>query len=348
MSARGKQGFARILVIKLRLIGDVLLATPVLEALRRAYPNATLDFCASRGSEGILENDPNINAVFAGTPRRDGGIFGKLREEWRLMRRVRSGRYDLVIDLTTSDRSAILTRLSGARMRVGYASHKGFLGRKRAYTETVQAVKGEHMVRKHCRMLQALGIDVPAPRLVFPISAANRQAVEKLLPPGKDYFQVHPISRVARKNWPAAFMAEAVNTIAAKQGWVAVITGSADAQEKAGIAELRALLRCEHLDLSGKVTLKQLGAVSERAKFFLGVDTAPMHIAAAVGAPVVALFGPSSENLWAPWCERALVLSRDLDCRLPCKNKQCETIHCLREMSPAMVLPRIEAFLREN
>jgi len=189
--------------------------------------------------------------------------------------------------------------------------------------------------------------------LVLRVSDEERRAVEGLLLKegvgeisGKEIFQVHPISRIAEKNWPVAFMAETVNAIAARHGWVPVITGSADAVEKAGISELRKMLRVEHVDLSGKVSLKELGAVSERAKFFLGVDTAPMHIAAAVGTPVVALFGPSSEKLWAPWCEKALVLSREeLDCRLPCKNKECETVHCLREFTPEMVLPRIKTFL---
>jgi heptosyltransferase-3 len=149
---------------------------------------------------------------------------------------------------------------------------------------------------------------------------------------------------VAKKNWPISYVAETVNMIAAR-GWVPVITASADPKEKLEIESLKQLLRCEHVDLTGKVTLKELGAVAERSRFFLGVDTAPMHIAAAVGTPVVALFGPSSETLWAPWCDRSLVLSRELDCRLPCKNKQCETVHCLREFTPARVLPRIEAFL---
>ena len=346
MSASHQQiGFERILVIKMKLIGDVLLTTPVLDALRKKFPSATLSVCVSRGAETILSGDPNANEVFAGTPRRNVGFLGKLQDEAGLFRKIRSTRYDLVVDLTTTDRSAIITRLTGARCRLGYVSHKGFIGRSRAYTHTVQPVRGEHIVRKHCRILQPLGINVTDPQLVFPIVAADQQTIQALLPPEKPFFQVHPISRVERKNWPTAFMAEMVNTVARTRGWIPVITGSSDPAEQAGIGELRKLLQCEHVDLSGKVTLKQLGAISQQARFFLGVDTAPMHIAAAVGTPVAALFGPSSEKLWAPWCDKALVLSRELDCRLPCKNKQCQTIHCLREFTPAMVLPRLEAFL---
>jgi heptosyltransferase-3 len=157
---------------------------------------------------------------------------------------------------------------------------------------------------------------------------------------------VHPVSRVAKKNWPVKFFAETVDRIA-ERGLVPVITGSAEPLEKAWLAELEQRLRARYLDLSGKLTFEQLGAVSEQARFFIGVDTAPMHIAAAVGTPVVGIFGPTSERMWGPWCETKLILFReDLTCRPPCQNKHhCQHIECLREMPPAMVMPKIEAFL---
>jgi heptosyltransferase III len=339
--------FQRILVIKLRLIGDVLLSTPVFAALREAFPAAHIAACVSAGTAAILDGDPNVNEVIVGTvAARDQG---KVKKELGIARQIRSGRFDLVLDLTTSDRSAILTRLSGAARRIGYKSHKGFWGRSGLYTDTVAAVRNEHMVLKHCRILEPLGIPIKKPKLVFPVSMENRAAVAHLLPAGKTFFQVHPVSRIAKKNWPVPFVAETVNAIVAARGWVPVITGSNDAREKAEIDSLKKLLRGEMIDLSGRVSLKELGAVSERAKFFLGVDTAPMHIAAAVGTPVASFFGPSSEQLWAPWCEKKLILSRtELDCRLPCKNKHgCQTIHCLREFTPATIWPQLESFLRK-
>jgi heptosyltransferase III len=345
MTRSREETFERILVIKLRLIGDVLLSTPVFAAVRERFPRAHIAACVSAGTGGILDGDPNVNEVISGTvSARENGKIGK---ELGIARKIRRGRFDLVLDLTTSDRSAILTRLSGAPRRIGYTSHKGFWGRSGLYTERVAAIRNEHMVLKHCRILDPLGIKVERPKLVFPVSAENRDAVAKLLPEGKTFFQVHPVSRIAKKNWPLPFMAETVNTIAVERGWVPVITGSNDPQEKAEIELLKKMLRGEVVDLSGRVSLKELGAVSERAKFFLGVDTAPMHIAAAVGAPVAVFFGPSSETLWAPWCEKKLVLSRDeLECRLPCKNKHgCQTIHCLREFTPEMMWPRLEKFL---
>jgi heptosyltransferase-3 len=343
----------KILVIKTKQLGDVLLCTPLFAALRSAFPGAEIVACVNPGGEQMLKGNEDVSGVMVAPNTAKLGLLERWRTELRFARELRRRKFDLAIDLTTSDRSALLTRISGAPVRLGYRSVKGFVGRRKCYTKEVQPVRGEHVVRKHLRILEGIDVRAKESPLVLRVSDEERRIVEALLwkegvgaNSGKQVFQVHPISRIAAKNWPVSFMAETVNAIAAESGWVPVITGSANAVEKAGIAELRKLLRVEHVDLGGRVSLKELGAVSERAKFFLGVDTAPMHIAAAVGTPVVALFGPSSERLWAPWCERALVLSRDeLDCRLPCRNKECETVHCLREFTPAMVLPRIEKFL---
>ena len=107
-----------------------------------------------------------------------------------------------------------------------------------------------------------------------------------------------------------------------------------------------ARLKFPALDLSGQLSLQELGALSERARLFVGVDSAPMHIAAAVGAAVIGIFGPSSETLWGPWCEEKLAVSRELGCRLPCQNKRaCPHIECLRAMTPAMVIPQVERFM---
>lgn len=350
------KSFERILILKTKQLGDVLLCTPLFAALKRAFPHAEIVACVNRGGEQMLLGNTDVSGVMLPPNTTNMGLFARWAAELRFARELRKRRFDLAIDLTTSDRSALLTQVSGAPVRLGYRSVKGFIGRRRCYTTEVQPVRGEHVVRKHLRILEGIGLSAKEGPVVLRVNNDERRALQDLLAKErvgessvKPIFQVHPISRIAGKNWPVAFMAETVNTVAATHGWVPVITGSADLTEKAGIAELRKLLRCEHVDLSGKVSLKQLGAVSEQAKFFLGVDTAPMHIAAAVGTPVVALFGPSSERLWAPWCDKALVLSREeLDCRLPCKNKECETIHCLREFTPAMVLPKIEAFLEKT
>jgi heptosyltransferase-3 len=339
------------LVIKTKQLGDVLLCTPLFAALREACPRAEIVACVNPGGDQMLKENSDVNGVLVTPNTGKMSLVERWRTELEFARELRARKFDLAIDLTTSDRSALQTRISGAPVRLGYRSLKGFLGRRKCYTKEVEPVRGEHVVRKHLRILEGIDVRAKEGPLVLRLSEEERRSVEELLAKesvgtksGKAIFQVHPVSRIAEKNWPAPFMAETVTHVA-RRGLMPVITGSSDPKEQGWLEEFKAALRIPHIDVSGKLTLKELGALSARAKFYFGVDTAPMHIAAAVGTPVIALFGPSNEKLWAPWCDKSLVLSRELDCRLPCKNKECQTVHCLREYTPAMVLPKIEEFL---
>jgi heptosyltransferase-3 len=255
-------------------------------------------------------------------------------------------KFDLVLDFTGSDRSAFLARLSGAPERWGYHRVKGFVGRNRLFTKTGRRKKNAHVVEQQADLLEQFGIPSPAPRLQYSVRDEDRTAIAALVPENKRLVHVHPVSRLMVKTWPALFMSLLLDHLAAR-GLTPVLTASNDPGEIQWLRELQALTKSPLLDLSGRLSLPQLAALSERAALFVGVDSAPLHIAAAVGTPVIGIFGPSSEILWGPWCEKKLVLSRnDLDCRLPCQLKSaCPHIACLREMTPDMVLPKVDQFL---
>jgi heptosyltransferase-3 len=329
-------------VLKLRQIGDVLLSTPVFRALKEAYPKADIYACVNKGTEVLLEGNTDLAGVFLNLGSGPKGL-ASFKAGLSLVKELRAKKFDLCLDLTTSDRSASLAVLSGAKRRIGFESHKGYFGRKFTYTDRVQPIPQQHVVLKHLKLLEPLDVRAREPKLRIAIGPEQRKKVSALIPAGEKYFQVHPISRIARKNWPMELMAETVKHLAA-QGWTPVLTGSNLTEEKAQVEELGRRIG-KHINLSGKLNLLELAAVSEKAGFFLGVDTAPMHIAAAAGAPVIALFGPSSETLWAPWCEKKLVLSQTMPCRLPCKDKACKHINCLRTLTPSMVIPAIDQFL---
>ncbi len=345
-AALNLEGIQRILVLKLRQLGDVLLTTPVYRSLKRAFPRAEITACVFQGTEQVLEGNPDVQRCLL-IPKREVSLPDKIRGQVRLWRKLRASRFDLVIDLTGSDRAATLTLLSGARRRWGVARKKGFLGKRFCYTRTVPRAPGLHVIEQQAAFLRAFGIDSGNPVLHFPISEMDRNFVRNLLGTSGDILHVHPVSRLLVKCWPAPFLAELLNKIAG-HGLTPVITASTDPGELEYIASLRPLLRVPYSDLSGKLNLHQLGALSELSRCFIGSDSAPMHIAAAVGTPVIGIFGPSSETLWAPWCNQKLILSRDLPCRLPCKNKNtCPHIECLRAMTPEMVLPQVNRFLSD-
>jgi heptosyltransferase-3 len=290
----------------------------------------------------MLRHNPHVKSCLI-APKARG--FEQIRRQGRLLADLRRAQFDLVIDLTGSDRAAILTRFTGARFRWGPARKKGFRGKKLCYTRTVPVARNLHVVEQQNSFLNAFGIGAASPELFFFVSQEDRTAIQKLVQSGRDLVHVHPVSRIMKKCWPVPFMATFLNSLG-RRGLTPVLTASPDPVEIGFIRELISLLEVPHLDLSGKLSLGELGALSQAARLFVGVDSAPMHIAASVGAPVIGIFGPSSETLWAPWCEKKLVLSRELPCRLPCKNKSsCAHIECLRALTPEMVMPQVDRFL---
>src|SRR5258705_399103 len=135
------------------------------------------------------------------------------------------------------------------------------------------------------------------------------------------FIHVHPASRWRFKCWSTAKNAELIDRLAA-DGHQVVITAAPDPEEVAFVDEIRAHSRSTPLNLSGQLSIKELGALTARAKLFIGVDSMPMHLAAAMGVPTLALFGPSSETLWGPWNVERRVVSTTHSCR-PCGYDGC-------------------------
>lgn len=345
LRARGR--LARVLVLQVRHLGDVLLTTPLFRALRTNLPGAELIACVTEGAEPMLEANPDVDGVVSVPRRRAGDTWlAHWGREFGVLRSIGDARFDLVLDLTANDRTALLARLSGAPVRIAYR-RRGFFGKNRLYSATRPLRAEMHIVRQHLGLLALAGLEVPAPwpGLVFRYQAADHERVCSLLGSHARFVQMHPVSRIARKCWPDAFTAQLADHLAAR-GLHPVFTGSDQPEERARMANILRQVRAPYTDLGGRLSLKELGALSSRATLFVGVDTGPMHIAAAVGTPVVALFGPSSERLWEPWCARRLVLSQDLACRMPCQRKSaCTTIECLNELTPAMAIPQVDEFL---
>jgi heptosyltransferase-3 len=340
------QDVKRVMVIKLRQLGDVVLSTPVFRVLRDYYPKAELMGCVNAGTEEALLGDPLVDRVVV-VRRMDRrlGWFNRLRQVTGYLQEISSFRPDLVIDLTANDRAAFLTWLSRGRWRVSYLKHQGLGAKNRLFTHVAQPNLKDHMVLQQLEALRAIGIIPRDTALSFPVSAGDRGVVAELTAGVGPLVHVHPVSRLEAKCWPDENMARLLELLG-QRGLTPVLTASSVPVERDRVQRLVALAKTRCLDLSGKITIRQLGALSQQAKCFVGVDSAPMHIAAAVGTPVIGLFGPSSEYLWHPWCKKHLVLSQELPCRLPCKYKRtCTTYECLTTLSPDMVTPKVQAFL---
>jgi heptosyltransferase-3 len=325
----------RALVTKLRHHGDVLLASPVFTALRHAAPALEVDALVYLDTAPMLEGHPAISKVH--TIDRDWkrrGFVTQAREEWALLRRLRERRYDLLVHLTEHPRGLTLARLLRPRYAVTRERERGGRSWRRHFTHfyRLPARTERHVVEQNLDALRRIGVypEEADRRLVMMPSAQAQQRVAGLLAQygiaSREFVQMHPGSRWLFKCWPAESNAALVDLIVA-DGWPVVLTGAPDDRERAlttaVLAHIRPESRARTVDLTGQLTLQELAALTQQARAFVGVDSAPMHIAAAVGTPAVAIFGPSSEIAWGPWrATSCVVASRQFPCR-PCGLDGC-------------------------
>ncbi|MBL8384230.1 MAG: putative lipopolysaccharide heptosyltransferase III [Burkholderiales bacterium] len=345
----------RVLVTKLRHHGDVLLAAPVLSTLRRHAPGAEIDALVYGDTAAMLDGHPALARLHRiDRAWKQAGAARRLREEWRLWRALRARRYDLIVHLTDQRRGLWLARTLGARWRVAPRPKRADPLWEGSFTHLYALpARGNtrHTVEVNLDALRCLGLD-PAPedsRVVLVPGADAEAAVADRLAPlgGRPFVHIHPASRWMFKTWPAERTAALIDALAADGHAIVITAGPAEVER----ALVRAILGCathRPLDLSGQLTLKELAALTARARLFVGVDSAPMHIAAAMGTPTVALFGPSGEHEWGPWrVIHRVVVSDAHPCR-PCGQDGCggsKVSECLTTLPVARVKAAADALL---
>jgi heptosyltransferase-3 len=302
----------------------------------------------------MLEGHPAISR-FYGYDRgwKKLGLFRKLAKEFSLLKKVRKEKYDMVINLTEGDRGALAALVSGATIRVGVDPEgNGFMGKKKIYTHIVKNCKTpRHTVEKNLDALRRIGIfpTMEERDVLFPIPGESKKKAAELLQGTQDYFLLHPVSRWRFKCWPASLVAKLIEELH-RRGEKIVITASPDAQEIQMVQEiLKFVPHVPILNLAGKTSLKELGALIEMSRCLVCVDSVPLHMSSALKSPVVVLFGPTSEVNWGPWLNpHARVVAKNLPCR-PCfmdgcggsKRSDCLTSLPLRDVFLAIdeVLP---------
>ena len=335
----------RVLCIKLKHIGDVLLMTPTIRAIRLAWPACRIAALVPRGIEGVLHGNPDLEAIL--TLDRRAGLAGA----WRTIRAVRGYGPDLVLEMGGGDREALLGWLSGARMRVGYTPSGSGGWRRALLSRTIPWNGNQHMVETNLDLVRACGIAAAGcrPVLVVQPEARARMAGRLAaagLAPGQPLVVLHAVSRWLFKAWPEAGCATVLAHLS-RRGIAVAVTSGPEPGEMEAAKRVLSRAAAPAIDLVGRTSLADLAAVLERATLFLGVDSAPMHMAAALGVPVVALFGPSGEKSWGPWGEGHVVLTSPYLCR-PCGKDGClgsKKSDCLEAISPQAVLAAVESLL---
>ncbi len=313
----------RALVVKLRHHGDVLLASPVLGALKAHAPRMEVDALVYDDTAPMLEGHPALSQLHTvGRQWRSESTLSRLSKERKLFAGLRARRYDLIVHLSEQPRGAWLARALGPRYSV--APRVPSRGRfwAKSFTHLYPIAARRHQVEVNLDALRRVGVQ-PSPdqKIVSFAPGAAAQVQIKGLLDTSEFIHMHPASRWRFKCWPVEQNAELADRLAA-DGQRVVITAAPDASEMAFVEEILKRTRSKPLSLAGKLSIKELGALTGRARIFVGVDSMPMHLAAAMGTPTVALFGPSGESEWGPWNVANRVITSRHSCR-PCGLDGC-------------------------
>jgi len=339
---------SRILVVKVWAIGEAIMATPTFRALRELFPEARITMLTGRAAYPVVELSPRFDKVLAA----DEAVFLKPKpaELLSLVKELRRERYDLVVSLHHAWQFGVFAALTGARRRVGFDRRReGF-----AYSTRVKLEPGRHQVNEYFDLAKALGTTgEPGPLEIYTDGSDELYAyetMERLKEAGKRAALVapgggvNPKTKMPEKRWPVERYAALIEMLAPDFA-VALVGGPGDEEAGAAVA---GKLKAEVTNLIGRTTLRELYALLTRADLFVGNDSAPMHLAAAAGAPTVAAFGPTDPTLNGPWSDRARVITRETDCA-PCYRDgyfpECSDRRCLENVSAAEIYAGVMEFL---
>ena len=306
-----------VLIIKLRYIGDVLLATPTVRAIKAARPDVRVTMMVNRGTEDVLSGNPDLDEIMVLNT-------GSLASQWRFIAGLRRRRFDTVIDLTDGDRSAFLSWISGAPVRIGFNDDHRWRGR--CYTQVLQSVPGvQHRIDRDLDALKPLNIQAGSKDPLLRLTSEEMNSADQLLDQlgvqrSQPIVVLQPGARYWFKAWPPERFAELADQLTTQHGCQVLIGGSNQDIDLA--QQIRQKAKSQPIVMAGQTTIKQFAAIAKKSVLFVGSDSGAMHIASAVGTPVVALFGPSSLREWGPRGGPVEVLYKGLDCRI-CYNTTC-------------------------
>ncbi len=341
----------KILVLRYRSIGDIILSFPAIEALKETYPKARIDMLIDDRLADICYAHPHVNYLLLHeTARGNSKSRSHFMQSLKFIYKIRKQKYDMVVDLHSGPRSSILTRLSGARHRVGSLMrkrHKLFYnlyaepgGNRKMHTvnvmlKTISPLKPKRLAKKSLflRYSDEDGLYV-------------KNFLEKYDVTEKDtVVMVHPGARVNIKRLPAQRMGEIVNWMTTELG-VKVIYAGKDSDLPA-IADIVSYSGKPGL-MATNLTLGRLAALIKSCNLFLGNDSGPMHMAAALDVPIVAFFGPSDPAVWSPWGARGkIVRCTPMEC-MPCDQKGCPHAgdHCMTRIKDSDIKRAIVSTLK--
>ena len=331
----GSFGFdiRRILLVRFGSLGDVVLTTPVIRAVRTAFPDAFVAMLVGKRSLDVVSANPHLDEVIPFERQSRSP-----REMWRVIRILRERHFDVSIDMQRKLRSSLLTYLGGIKLRVGYHFPKGILCSIRMPQSANKHAVDSNLELLHL-LMKSLGMPPGAPdrRLEFFFSQEDRNRAEHILDkhevtPSLPILGMFPGAGWRHRCW-AADRFGAVGDLAANEyrAQVIIFHGPGEGDIADAVAKS---MTAQSVMIGEKLTLRELGALIQKCSVFLSNDTGPMHIAVAVGTPTVALFGPGNHVRFGPVGEKHTLIRHDFPCS-PCKQftDKCKDNVCMKAIS---------------
>jgi len=345
----------KILIVKTSAIGDVIHTLPALNVLRRKYPEARIDWLVEEAAADLLIGHKALDTVLVS--RRKTWVRdlrqGKVLAAWRgfadFGKRLRVNEYDLLIDFQGLLKSGIFVGLARAKRKVGFG--KGMEHAECSYlflNEPLPPVSmDQHAASRELLLLKAIGIESEEVVFDLPVGEEQREKINRLLvaerlDPARPLVAINPMTTWETKHWRNERFALVADQLL-DQGLAVVFSGGP--RDVRGIEEIRGAMHGTAASLAGRTTLKELAALYERAAVLITTDTGPMHLAAAAGAPVVALFGPTAPWRTGPFGEGHMILRAEIPCS-PCLKRQCPRNHeCMEQITVEQVVQAAQAVL---
>lgn len=350
----------RVLIIRLSAIGDVARTLPALRALRSRFPSAYIAWVVEDSAHDLLQDHPDLDRVFVVKRRewtekivKGHRLLEPLQEARALCRAIRGDHFDMVLDFHGILKSAVISILSGAPLRVGlsrkYCKEGNYLFTNRHIDVGSTAL---NRIERNIRFIRFLGIDSGNHDPIVPVTGEDREVIdaflqEKGLAGRTPLIAIHPgtSSKTLYKRWdPQSYARVADKLIEEHQAAVVWTWGPGESET---VSSIVAGMR-HHSTVACRLRLRQLAELFRRCDLFLGSDSGPMHIASLVKTPVVVIYGPTDHRVNAPYEHTPhLVLRKDLPCS-PCRKRDCSSVACMTAVTPEEVIDGVVQLLRNR
>lgn len=339
----------KILIVKLSSIGDVVHTLPSLFALRKSFEahdtRPRIDWLVEECASGVLKDNPMIDNLLVVKRR---GWLKDLSGNIKALKRIRSVGYDIVIDFQGLLKSGIWVSLSAGKRKIGFANARE--GSSVFLNEKLPPYNPEmHAVDRYLALAGHAAGGAFKGSAVFPLGISYKersQALQKLgIGGAKGFFLVISRARWATKLWDDGKFAVLAKTVYKECGLVPVLVGGA--ADRTALDGINAATGGMAINLAGRLGLKELAAIAGLARFTVSVDSGPMHIAAAAGSRVVAIFGPTAPRRTGPYGAGHVVVRKEMECS-PCFKKSCSHVSCMAAVGVEEVFDAIQGILQAN